>query len=161
MYRLPSRSFGHPPKVYVQETEKRWSSQNVIPKEDYSEHGREGLTRAETKLRMGHSETLFWICTGYRLGTFVIHLRYPLHNQCKLIQNQETYGWNEWRSWRKLWSQYNIATERKFRECKRCGAVRSVSCRAVSCRAVPCVRAYTVKQCFEDDVQATKKRWSS
>ena len=53
---------------------------------------------------------------------------------------EETYGLSEWRSRRKLCSQYNIATERKFRECKRCGAVRcrAVSCRAVSCRAVPC-----------------------
>ena len=56
---------------------------------------------------------------------------------------EETYGLSEWRSRRKLCSQYNIATERKFRECKRCGAVpcRAVPCRAVPCRAVPCVRA--------------------
>ena len=30
---------------------------------------------------------------------------------------EETYGLSEWRSRRKLWSQYNIATDRKFREC--------------------------------------------
>ena len=56
---------------------------------------------------------------------------------------EETYGLSEGRSRRKLCSQYNIATERKFRECKRCGAVpcRVVPCRVVPCRAVPCVRA--------------------
>ena len=30
---------------------------------------------------------------------------------------EETYGLSEWRSRRKLCSQYNIATDRKFREC--------------------------------------------
>ena len=67
---------------------------------------------------------------------------------------EETYGLSEWRSRRKLCSQYNIATERKFRECKRCGAVRcrAVSCRAVSCRAVPCraVRA-CVRACVHSE----------